>query len=844
MNKTRVTFILILVVFISSFGFSQGESEIYGYVKDQEGNPVPSATVSIKSESIGTVTDNNGFYNLKVPSNKKLLVEITFQTYYSFSKEINLKQGQRQKIDALLKSRTLETVVIEDKRVRREPLIPIEPKIQVKVPSVRGGIEDLIVNQLGVSANNELSSSYSVRGGSFDENLVYVNDIQVYRPFLARSGQQEGLSFPNPEMVSSILFSAGGFDAKYGDKMSSVLDIQYAKPQEFEASVQASLLGSAVHFGTRSKDKRLSTIQGFRFKTNRYILGSLDTGGDYQPSFTDFQSYITYSLSDKVELGFLGNYSVNNYRFIPENRETDFGSINEALRFTVFFEGQEITRFETRFGALNLNYRANNSTLLKFIASAFNTEEEENFDIIGLYRLDELERDLGSDQFGDVARNIGVGGFFNHARNRLDATVINLEHKGYKTWKEEKNYLQWGASFQIENLSDRISEWQLVDSSGFSIPQNPVDSIILFDIIKTQNDLNNSRVQSYIQNSWEWILKDTSELSLTAGIRGTYWTYNEETNISPRASITYKPNNWVNDKNGNKRDVLFRFSSGLYYQPPFYKEFRGLFGEINRDIKAQRSIHAVLGYDQNIFIWDRPFKLIGEAYYKQLNNLIPYELDNVRLRYYANNDARGFATGIDFKLSGEFIEGVSSWGSLSIMTVQEDLDNDVIVTNFNSDGDRIIPGFTFNDSIVRTETTNPGLIPRPTDQRINFSMFFQDELRTNPSIKAQLSLLYGTGLPFGPPDFERFRDTLRLPSYRRVDIGFTKQLIDRDTQLKNPNSLFKNVKESWITLEIFNLLGINNTISKLWVQDIGGRLYSIPNFLTGRRVNLKFVMRF
>ena len=844
MTKTKAYFTSILVLFCVFSAYSQNRGEVFGTVKDQNGNAVPYATVAVLSEGMGSVSDSLGRYSITLPANKNLILSFSFQTYKSFEKEINLKNGQRLSLDPVLTFSEIGTVVIEDQRIRRVSINPIEPKVYIRVPSIRGGIEDLIVSQLGVSSNNELSSSYSVRGGSFDENLVYVNDIQVYRPFLARSGQQEGLSFPNPEMVSSILFSAGGFEAKYGDKMSSVLDIQYAKPSEFEASIQASLLGGAMHFGGRSKNRRFSSIQGIRYKTNRYILGSLDTGGDYEPEFIDLQSYMTYTISPELELGFLGNYSVNDYRFVPESRETDFGSINEALRFTVFFEGQEITRFETLFGALNLNYRANSTTLLKFITSAFSTEEQENFDIIGLYRLDELERDLGSDQFGDVVRNVGIGGYINHARNNLDARVLNFEHKGYKSWNNDDNYLQWGLAFQNEDLTDRISEWQLVDSSGYSIPQHPSDSIILNDIIKTRNELNSNRLQAYIQNSWEWMMKDSSEFSLTAGVRGTYWSFNEQTNISPRATIAYKPKNWVNDKNGNARDVLWKFSTGLYYQPPFYKEFRGLFGDINNNIRAQRSIHFVLGYDQNISIWDRPFKFIAEAYYKELDNLIPYELDNVRLRYYATNNANGFATGIDFKLSGEFIEGISSWGSLSIMTVQEDIQDDSYTTYFNAEGEEIIQGFTFDDVAVDSITTLPGLIPRPTDQRLNFSLFFQDELPSNPSIKAQLSLLYGTGLPFGPPTFERYRDTLRLPAYRRVDIGITKQFIDSDTKFKNPNTIFKNVKEAWLAFEVFNLLGINNTISKLWVQDINGRLYSIPNFLTGRRVNLKLVMRF
>ena len=817
---------------------------VVGQVKDDQGNPIAFAYVLIEAENIGTATDTLGNYVLEVPSGKDLLLLGKFQDYVPFSRIVNVKEGEILRVNMLLGNITLGVVTIEDKRIRSSTLQPIPARIASKVPSVRGGIEDLIVSQIGVSSSSELSSAYSVRGGSFDENLVYVNDIQVYRPFLARSGEQEGLSFPNPEMVSELLFSAGGFDAKFGDKMSSVLDIKYDKPREFRGSVIGSLLGGSVHIGTSSENFRLSTNSGIRYKTNSYILGSLDTQGDYNPNFVDFQTYITYDLSTDLEIGFLGNYSRNLYNFVPETRETDFGSINEALRLTVFFEGQELTEFETLFGALNLNYKPNDQTLLKFIASAFDTHEEEHFDILGQYRIDELERDLGNDQFGEVVRNIGVGGYLNHARNNLDARVLNIEHKGYKELGFDK-YLQWGISYQNEDVEDDLSEWVLTDSAGYSIPTNPSDQILLSDRIKSKNSFNTHRIQGYVQNSWEWSLKDTSDLTLTAGIRGTHWTYNNETNISPRASISYKPRNWRSKKDDReKRDVLLRFSTGIYYQPPFYKEFRGLFGEINENIESQQSIHFVFGYDQNLKIWNRPFKFISEVYYKDLNNIIPYELDNVRLRYFGTNNSNGYSAGIDFKLNGELIEGVESWASLSFLKTEEDLTDDFYFVNYNSDGEQIIPGVTANDEIVSTEKVYPGFIPRPTDRRVNFSMLFQDELPSNDSYKVQLSLFYGTGLPFGPPSFNRYEDIQRLPAYRRVDVGFIKQLVDNQTKFKNPNSPFTNLKEAWIALEIFNLLDINNTSSKTWIQDIRGRYYAIPNFLTTRRVNLKFLVRF
>lgn len=835
-------YFLFLITSISSIKGQTGT--IIGQVKDNQGTPIALAYILVQSHNLGTTSDISGNYSIDVPANTDLVLEGKFQEYLPFSQIVNLKDGEVLRVNMVLGNITLGVVTIEDKRIRSSTMQPIPAKIASVVPSVRGGIEDLIVSQIGVSSSSELSSSYSVRGGSYDENLVYVNDIQVYRPFLARSGEQEGLSFPNPDMVSELLFSAGGFDAKYGDKMSSVLDIKYDKPRQFRGSASGSLLGGSLHLGTSSENYRLSTNSGIRYKTNSYILGSLDTQGDYNPNFIDFQTYWTYDLSTDLELGFLGNYSRNLYNFVPETRETDFGSINEALRLTVFFEGQELTQFETLFGALNLNYRTNDKTLLKFIASAFNTDEEEHFDILGQYRIDELERDLGNDQFGEVVRNVGVGGYLNHARNNLDARVLNIEHKGFKDLANDQ-YLQWGIAYQNEDIEDDLSEWVLTDSAGYSIPVNPSDQIVLTDRIKSKNSLNTHRIQSYVQNSWNWDLKDTSELTLAAGIRGTYWTFNEEINISPRATLSFKPRNWKGKKEGaEKRDVVLKFSAGIYYQPPFYKELRGLFGVINEDIQSQQSIHFVLGYDQNFKIWDRPFKFISEIYYKDLNNIIPYELDNVRLRYFGTNNSNGYAAGIDFKLNGELIEGVESWASLSFSGTEEDLTDDFYFVNYNSDGEVIIPGVSANNEIVSSEKIYPGFIPRPTDRRVNFSMLFQDELPNNDSYKVQLSLFYGTGLPFGPPSFNRWEDVQRLPAYRRVDVGFIKQLIDTRTKFKNPNSAFANLKEAWIALEVFNLLDVNNTIAKTWIQDIRGRYYAIPNFLTTRRVNLKFLVRF
>ena len=809
--------LLLLLLLFSVLGYSQ---TINGTITDEQNNSLLSVNISILNQSMGAISDENGKYSLEIPPNRSVVVVYSFIGYEMEKIRIPmLKEGQNYTLNIQLKtsSTLLEDVIITDQKSRKESFSRIKPKHVSVLPGNSGGIEAILKTLPGVSSANELSSQYSVRGGNFDENLVYVNGIEVYRPFLVRSGQQEGLSFVNTDMVSSILFSAGGFDAKYGDKMSSVLDITYKRPRENAATLQLSLLGGAAHFEGITKNGRLSYLIGARHKTSQYLLNSLDTEADYSPKFSDIQTFVNFELNTNWQISFLGNISSNQYKMVPKNRDTEFGTVNEALKLTIYFEGQEVDKYQTYFGALSTSYQPNTKLQLQFTTSAFRTFEQENFDILGEYWLYQLENNLGSDNFGDIAFDRGVGKYINHARNSLNATVTNFSHKG--NYNNESLKFDWGFRVQKEEIEDKISEWNLIDSAFFNFPHpddnigdtaNPDQQIIMSELLKTQINLSSYRNSGYIQVS-----KDIGNLTITGGTRGSYWTYNEELLMSPRVSLAYAPI-W-------KKDIVFRAASGIYYQSPFYKELRTPEGTLNHNIKAQKSTHYVLGADYLFYSWGRPFKWITEVYYKDLENLIPYKVDNVRIQYLANDLSNGYARGIDMKINGEFVSGVESWVSLSVMKTEEDIVGDFIT---NTDG----------------STTEAGFIPRPTDQRVNFSMFFQDYIPGNPNYKMHLNLVYGTGLSFGPPKAEKYQDILRIPDYRRVDIGFSAVLKseEKKSRLKWLNA-FKSI---WLSAEVFNLLDINNTVSYLWVADITGRQYAVPNYLTSRQLNAKLILIF
>ena len=853
--KIGIFRLLTFFIFLSvpTVSWSQN-AKVYGVISDSLNNPIEAVSISVLGSAAGISSNRKGEFELTIPANEPVTVAFSFIGFETKFFKMNLKPGEQKELNLDMKSKTqsIRTIVVEDRIGQATTMTRLNPKLAQRVPSPSGNFEGLLFTLPGVSSNNELSSTYNVRGGNFDENLIYVNDIEIYRPFLIRSGQQEGLSFVNSNLVQSVEFSAGGFESRFGDKMSSVLDIKYKEPRKFGGFAMVSLLGAEVSVESSSKDYRFTQIHGFRYRSNQYVLRGLDTEGDYKPLFMDYQGYFTYDINPELEIGLLVNYSRNKYQFVPQTRETEFGTVNEALKLTVFFEGNEIDQYEPGMGALSTTWRPRKNISLKFIGSAFLTREEETFDIEGAYRLDELERDLSSQNFGEVKFNRGIGGFIDHARNELNGQVINIQHKGF--WQIDDVEVRWGARLQHEEIKDVLKEWEYQDSVGYSVPQSPGivgwtypngdstqpvpvsprDEINLKSLVKSQNDISSNRVMGFLQAAKSWDL-DTHQLTLIGGIRANHWDFNNELMVSPRASLGFKPN-W-------KDSWTFRLAWGYYHQPAFYREMRNLYGQVNQNIKAQESIHYVLGSDYEFKMLDRPFKLTSELYYKKYNNLIPYEIDNVRIRYYATNNSNGYATGLDLKLYGQFVKGIDSWVTVGFMKTEEDLIDDYYYQYYNSDGDTIIPGYTFNSVPVDSQIFYPGFIPRPTDQRFRVGLFFQDYVPKIPALKVNLNFLYGSRLPFGPPSLDKYKDTLRMPAYRRVDIGFTYEFLEMGRK-KSSTGFFRHLDNMWLSVEIFNLFGINNTISYLWVRDISDRIYGIPNFLTNRRFNVKLSANF
>lgn len=826
--------ILILFFFLAGSSYSQ-TATISGIVKGGDDEPIESVAVGVKENPKAiTYSDEKGFYTLELEPGKVNTILFVSISYEVLSYTINPKAGDKINYSPSLRFKGgLPEIEINDIGTRGSEMIRIDPKIFNQLPSPTNNIEDLIKTQIGTSSNNELSSGYSVRGGNFDENLVYVNDIEVYRPFLVRSGQQEGLSFANPNMVQNINFSAGGFEARYGDKLSSVLDITYRKPLKFEGNASASFLGGNVQVEGISKNRLVAWSIGTRYRSNVYLLKGLDTRGEYRPSALDLQTFLTFDVNPKLKIEFLGNMAQNKYLVIPASRTTDFGTVNNALRFTVFFDGRELMQYNTFMGGLSATYRPNRLTKLKFITSAYRANEEEVYTVQGQYYIDQLEADLGKPNFGQVAYNRGIGTFLNNGRNYLTANVFNFDHKGTRTINDNHQIL-WGARYQVEQIEDRLGEWRSVDSSGFLVPYSAT-SINLIDVYKTKVSLPSQRAQAFAQYNFNKMFSDSSHLNVTAGVRGNYWTVNSQLVVSPRLTIAYKPN-W-------RRDWLFKFSTGYYYQPPFYRELRGIDGQIHKDVKAQQSIHFVLTGDYIFKMWNRSFKLIVAGYYKQLSSIIPYEVDNVRIRYFANNNSKGYSTGLDFRINGEFVKGVESWATIGFLRTMEYSTDNIHKVYYNAAGEEIIKGYTFDQVKKDSVTIDPGYIPRPTDQLVTFGLFFQDYLPKVPELKFNLNLQFGSGLPFGPPTHLRWQQVLRMPPYRRVDAGFAYNVL-KEKRVKKSKNAFNNLKEMWVFLEVFNLLQVQNTVSFTWIQDVTGNRYAIPNYLTNRQINLRLQVKF
>tara|TARA_B110000046_G_scaffold35281_1_gene38499 strand:- start:7478 stop:9904 length:2427 start_codon:yes stop_codon:yes gene_type:complete len=795
---------------------------IKGVILNVQYQPIQGANVT--SGSNGTITNLNGFYSLKIPSNIDVGIKISHLNYKFIEATFNLKNGETLEFNPVLNDsyEQIETVVIKgSKRKDLEGITTISPQIIRSIKGAQPGVENLLKTLPGVNITNELSTQYSVRGGNFDENLVYVNEIEVYRPFLVRSGQQEGLSFVNTAMVQNLDFSAGGFQAKYGDKLSSVLDITYRTPIDFRVQADINLLGGSITTETVSKNSKFSAITGLRYRDNSFLVNSKETDTNFNPIFADAQTYFTYRFSDKFHLSFLGNLAINHYQYAPTIRQTNFGTLDNPVALQVLYEGQENDKYQTFFGAFKGSYLVNENLTLKLITSTFHTTEQEYFDILAQYRLGEVNSNIGDENLGEVEFTEGIGSQLNHARNDLDALITNIEHKGYL--KSQDNNFEWSIKYTNEDIRDRIVEWEVIDSAGFLINPPNLDQfnnqpytadqgpIVPFQNIHATNRTKINRIQAFGQWNQRSMLGN-HEVYTNIGVRYHGWSVNGqgvESNsqnvISPRIQLAIKPD-W-------NKDMLFRLSGGLYYQPPFYRELRDNDGEVNSDVNAQQSIHLVVANEYSFEMWDRPFKLISEAYYKKLNDVNPYTVENVRIRYAAANNTKAYAYGLDMRLNGEFVPGTESWFSFGYLKTEENINKQ-------------------------------GYIARPTDQRLKFGILFQDYIPQIPNIKMYLNLVYNTGVPGGSPSYASpYSYQNRLPDYKRADVGMSYIIIDSNKKLlKNWQKRFKELS---IGLEIFNMFDVQNSITNTWVRDVySKRQYSIPNYLTPRVFNLRLGMQF
>lgn len=819
MNSIKSLFCFVFLL-ISIISFAQ-TAFVEGTILDKNNNPVE--RVNVTCLNVTTQTNEKGFYKVAIPSNQKVVIEFTHISFKKSSLRIVLEPKEVYIFNMLMNDQAeqMGEVIINNNKKTVQGILTFEAKDIRFIPGANAGIENVLKTLPGVNSNNELSTQYSVRGGNYDENLVYVNDIEVYRPFLIRSGQQEGLSFVNTDLIQNIDFSAGGFQAKYGDKMSSVLDITYRNPTQFGASLEMSFLGGSLAFDAVSKDKKWSAITGVRYRNNSLLVNSQDTQTNYTPTFADIQTNVNYQASAKWQWSFLGNISQNNYLYQPLTRQTNFGTSDAPMALAVYYQGKEKDYYNTYFGALKTTYKVNDSFSLKFIGSLFHTIEQEYYDIYAQYRLGEVDTNIGSDTYGKIQFSRGVGTQLNHARNDLDALIANLEVKGLNIWMQ--NQIEWGVKYTRESICDRISEWEVIDSAGFSIrppiilpkkdePYQPYSGLLVpYQFAKAINFTAINRFSAYAQ----WSRKDnlgTNEIWYNVGARMQSWEVSGvnlngkiQTVFSPRAQFAIKPN-W-------EKEMLFRFSVGIYAQPPFYRELRDYDGIVLPNTKAQQSLNFVLGNDYSFKMWERPFKLITEVFYKKMTDVNPYTIDNVRIRYLATNNAVAYAQGVDIRLNGEFVPGTDSWISFGYLKTEENIDK-------------------------------KGYIARPTDQRLKFGLLFQDYMPKIPSLKLYLNLVYNTGLPGGSPSYsDPYVYQNRLNDYRRADVGFSKVFIDQKSG-KSSIKFFNNFKELSLGFEIFNLFNNQNAITNTWVRDAYTKTqYAVPNFMTTRVFNLKLNMR-
>ena len=809
------------MLLLQQSGFAQ-TATLSGILLDALNNPIENA--SIQANQTGSTSNLNGFYALKIPANKNVTVTFSHINYKSVRVIFNLKTDEIFEFNPVLKLdiEQIETVVIKGtKRSFLEGVTTISPALIRTIKGAQPGVENLLKTLPGVNISNELSTQYSVRGGNFDENLVYVNDIEVYRPFLVRSGQQEGLSFVNSEMVQNLEFSAGGFQAKYGDKLSSVLDITYRKPKSFGVSANLNFLGGNLTVEGVSKDSKLSALLGVRYRDNTLLVDARETQTKYDPQFLDAQSYLSYKFNSKFELSFLGNITSNTYNYEPQSRQTNFGTLSNPLALLVYYQGQEKDTYQTYFGALKAACKVNDNLSLKLIGSRFHTTEQEYFDILAQYRLGEVNSNIGDENLGEVEFSEGIGSQINHARNDLDALINTVEQRG--DYKINKSHFQWSIKYTNENIRDRVVEWEVIDSAGFSINPPNLDNfdsepyipntgpLVPYQNIRATNNTNVNRFQAFAQWS-KRVNLGAHEIFYNLGVRAHQWKINGH-GIQTKQQMVFSPRGQFSIKPDIQKDMLFRFSAGLYYQPPFYRELRDSNGLVNSNVKAQRSVHVVAAHEYSFKIKKRQYKLISEAYYKNLTDVNPYTVENVRIRYVANNNAKAYAYGLDLRLNGEFVLGTESWISFGYLKTEE------------ATGDR-------------------KFIARPMDQRLKFGILFQDYVPNLPNLKMYLNLVYNTGVPGGSPSYaDVYEYQNRLPDYKRADIGMSYVIVDTENPAKS--GWKKRFKELSVGIEIFNIFDVQNSITNTWVRDVySKRQYAIPNYLTPRIFNLRLGMRF
>ena len=816
---------LLLLFLLGPISYLQGQhATITGVILDVENNIVPK--VNITDGKNGTSSNENGFYMLRITADEETTITFSHLGLKDIIVEnLILRTNEIFEFNPIMKADAIQVdgvTVTPTGEKDVEGVTTIPANVVRRIPGANAGVENILKLLPGVSSNNELSTQYSVRGGNFDENLVYINEIEVYRPFLIRSAQQEGLSFVNSDLVQGVKFSPGGFQAKYGDKMSSVLDITYKNPTSKGIQLDLSMLGASATVETISKNKKLSSVSGLRYRNNALLVNSQQTNSNFNPAFIDLQSYFSHHFSKKFNLGFLGNISVNDYENEPLNRQTNFGTINEPRSLTVDYEGRENNRYSTVFGALKGTYKPNDRTDLKLIASIYHTTEEEYSDIIAQYELGDVDTDLGGDTFGEPTVSRGIGSQFDRSRNDLDALIFNLQHKG--THRFDRLELEWGAKYSYEDIRDQLRESIFIDSAGFSVrppfsgiqnnePEEPFSGDLLpYFGISASNFVKTNRFTGFVQLSQrdEW---GQTDIYYNIGVRTHGWTVSgrdvpkeSQMVFSPRGQFALKPN-W-------QKDILFRLSGGLYHQPPFYRELRDNGGMVRSNVKAQKSFHVVFGSQYSFKLWERPFTLLGETYYKYLQNVNTYTLDDVRIRYVANNNATAYAYGMEFRMNGAFVPGTESWVSVGYLKTEEN-------------------------------SANRGYIARPTDQRLKLGILFQDYIPNIPNLKMYLNLVYNTGVPGGSPSYaDPYIFQNRLDSYKRADLGISHIFVDSEKKYRKGHWLHK-FKELSAGFEVFNLFNNQNSITNTWVRDVDSKQqFGIPNFMTSRVLNLILKMRF